>query len=518
MNRTRKYLIILLTLLTALLCAVGASTWIISSPTTFMPGWEKAKIQNIYVNEIVETDLNDNVTGSIVSKKLQFCYEDGNDASAEITQVILGIANSGNAVADVDLRTTAQITVGCTYSVPLSVAVTNPDLYVLAGTYESNDGGLTGIKEFESPSYKILLKHKTVQVGTTYYTIEDALAQSGNATVRANTAFTGTNVASLAGYSKENGNYTVANGETLLLPYDAEGNYSNREGTEADFADSSKSKVDNNLVYNLSIADNITLTVNGTLNIGGIVGHKGTGLSAQTSGKYSQILMYNGSKIVLENAVMNVYGYIKTLSANTTANIEANGSTKISAPFVVYDYRGGTSTVGTYKDGLNIGDIISSALSPEIKISDPTISPFSVYDMPNIQASLRITHSATLIGLVDLYTSDPDQHNTADISVIAASNAVINLTGASSYAVTRYTPGSYDATRGGYTVNDSANGRTKIEIHGDANLGSMTLTMRVNLPILRDKVVNVSTAQVYFPIPWKYDIVIAEGTIAKTLG
>lgn len=327
------------------------------------------------------------------------------------------------------------------------------------------------------------------KIDSTYYgTIESAL----------NAAASGKTVYVLVGKNPIiRQNCTIASGVILCLPYADDGTWSSRAGTAGTFADADNASVNKNLKNNVVLNNNVTLTVNGTLQIGGILGHTAQGLSGQTSGTYCQILMKEGSKITSTGKI-DCYGYIKTYDKTTNATVEATAGT-IYAPFVVYDFRGGSSTVGAYAGS---GSIITAGSRT------PNISPFSVYDMPNIHSTVKVNSTAELWGYADLYAGN--QHNTTEIKIIASSGSVLNLSNGS-YVLSKYTPGSWDATRGGYTSTNTNTGRTTLNIYGGASLGSMQLTVSVSIVTA-----TVSTDKVLFPVSWKYDVILNSGTY--TLG
>lgn len=505
MNRTRKYLIIILTILTALLCAAGASTWIISNPTTFTPGWGKAEQRKIYVNAVVETTPNETVTGSYLAnlgnKKLQFCFDDGTDASEAIQQVSLGTADSGGAVANVDLKGTASITVGCTYSVPLSVTVTDSGLYALAGTYESNDGGLTGIKELGSSS-KILLKHKTVQVGTTYYTIEDALKQSGNATVRANTAFTGTNVASLAGYSKKNGNYTVANGETLLLPFsesDTEGYIHPTWQKDGDTSNLPSNSSGAKLYQSLTIPTGITVTNVGTVTIGAFTGQKDSGHIGGISGGYAEVTL---SGTLSSSGTLNVYGNIK---GNGTVNATAG---TVLERMEILDWPGGSAAGGRFtarpgKDySLDFGDLAKLATGGTISISDPNEFPFEGYQLQAIVGpTLTVSYGVTYCGNIRIFTSQQSQLGVTVPPMLSIANLnVVNRDSDSADAL-------FKLNNGATFVKQVVGGREKVTVYNGFIGGKTSITMD-----LMKASIHMDTAKVKFPISAQIDLTIDGGS------
>lgn len=307
-------------------------------------------------------------------------------------------------------------------------------------------------------------------IGSSYYgTIEKALSASKSG----DTVYVIiSNDMINSGYPVIKANCEVKSGVTLTLPYEGT-SYENRNGSSNDFADVNASSVSTNMKINVHIAEGVVLTNNGTIRIGGIVGNAGQGLSAQTSGSYSQITLSTNASIV-SNGTILCLGYIKEESLNNGSMLEVKSGT-VTAPFVIYDYRGGTNTVTVYRKG--------------------GIAPFSVYDMPNIQVIYKQMSTATLEGYVDLYASS--SHNTAKIKIISSSSAILNLS-SGAYIVSKYTPEVF-----GYTKKTDTGGLTNIKLYNGASGGSMS--MKING-------VTVKTDSVYFGISWKYSYELYNGT------
>ncbi len=321
------------------------------------------------------------------------------------------------------------------------------------------------------------------KIGSTYYgRIEDALSASNSGDI----------VIALIGKNPTIfDDCTVKSGVTLLIGYDDIKFNENREGTNKFFADSNIENVNTYRKNNVTINSGVTLTVDGgTLNIDGVLGSAGQGLSGATTGNYAQITLDSNAKInLLGGAIFNCYGYVKEKAQNNGSKVNFLGTT-VNMPFVIYDYRGGTNTVTVYMKG--------------------GIAPFSVFDMPNIQTEFFIyykgesssnvtaTGPSTIYGLVDLYANDA--HNTDKIPIFSSDSSVsgvLNLT--SGYIKTKYIP---------YTLGISTKDldTTKIEVHGSGHTATLTLTIKVMITV------TVSMEQLFFGISYKFDIGFYDGT------
>lgn len=256
------------------------------------------------------------------------------------------------------------------------------------------------------------------------------------------------------------------------------------------YADSDSNKVSKYRKNSIKIAKNVTLTNKGNLYIGGILGQENQGLSGATSGDYSEIVMDANSQIInTGSGVVKCLGYIKETTKNNNSKFIAQ-SGKVYSPFVVQDFRGGSSTVGAYQKG--------------------PITPFNVFSMPNIQVYSKYTYNSSLIGMADLYTGETKisfvtikaQHNCTEINMISKASSLIILSDKNSYVECKY-----DSKLVDYTTNDDVS-KTTMKFYGGASNGSMK--MEVKVPILGTQ--TVDTKSVLFPISYKYDISFYNGT------
>ncbi len=361
--------------------------------------------------------------------------------------------------------------------------------------------------------------------GTYYYgTIEKALLDSNTTLTDSTSASinTGTTIYVIPGTNPTIRNdATVKANTSLILPYEGE-NYLNREGSINKFADETIDSINTYRKNNVTIANNKVLTVNGTLSVGGILGAQGLALAGNTSGMYTQITLGSNS-IINSTGTINCFGYIKEASANNGSQVNVNSGT-INAPFVVYDYRAGTSTAGAYK-GTETG---------------APIFPVNTFDMPNVQSLLTVKYGAQYIGYVDLYTGKVSKsalgvtatinarHNTSEITIVGT-NGLFKLSNNASVQF-KYTP-KYEENdkkeKIPVTVQDKVNGRTKITFTGGATMGEIVLTINAaddvtyepsySKYLLESTIENmlntsISTNTVFFPISWKFDFVLGNGT------
>ncbi|MBQ7223982.1 MAG: InlB B-repeat-containing protein [Clostridia bacterium] len=255
-----------------------------------------------------------------------------------------------------------------------------------------------------------------------------------------------------------------------------------------------------NLQNQLTIAKNVTLTVNGTLNIGGFIGNAGQGLGAYTSGYYSQIVMGKNAQII-SNGTIDCLGYVKEEKKNNGSRVIAKTG-NVYAPFVIYTYRGGQITAGTFTNSSKV-----------------SVMPFTVYDMPNIQSVLEVQGNAKLIGYTSLYTPyfyrtalgidvevEP-RHNLAEVNVIGDSESIINIDENSRVEI------KYNDVDGV----TSKDGTTTLDLYGNCKNGILAMEAYIGIDInayimkIVIDTVPINTKDVYFAIPWKFDITLKSG-------
>lgn len=339
------------------------------------------------------------------------------------------------------------------------------NMFSAAGTHKTT-ATLTA-DNFALSDNVVYVKVKGVKVGSTYYTIEDALfnSKSGD-TVEFISAAKEVSFAPLdiaTAIYADNAYRTVKAGVTLKLASDEDSSakigkptYGNGVGNYVD-TDSSKIK------YKLILSESTVLEVYGNILIQGLLGVNGPGLSGHTSGNHSQIIN-NGTINLNSGANLDLRGYIK--GAGT---IEARSGAIVYSPFVVYDYRGGTNTKTVYEKA--------------------KIAPFRIYEMPNIQCNYSILYGAEHKGYLDLYASD--QHRSAVATIFGKGSAMMIMEDSTAHITTTY-------ERTGNLIGET----------------TLTMTGKVKMGVLKIKVtttVTVAMNEVRFPMPWNFTINVGDG-------
>ncbi|WP_278566862.1 chitobiase/beta-hexosaminidase C-terminal domain-containing protein [Emergencia timonensis] len=251
-------------------------------------------------------------------------------------------------------------------------------------------------------------------------------------------------------------NYTIPDGVTLLVPFNAAGDcYTEKPesvktpGTRSEYC---------------------RLTVNGTLTVspGGAVSVSAKHCSQQgyigtTGGAYGHLILGQNGKIDVQNgASLYAYGYI-----TGDGVVEANAGAKVYEYFQIMDWRGGTAG--------------SNMLSESNKAHRTFL--FSQYYVQNIEAKLRI-HSGAVENIVTSVTAS-----------IATQSVTVPFLG---------TDGLFELMGEGYIEKwyDGTTDRLHIDFYGDAALNSISMSVGI----------KVSSEDFVLPITNNLSIGVNRGT------
>lgn len=304
-----------------------------------------------------------------------------------------------------------------------------------------------------------------------YETLEDALASGetklylgANYTVRETT--------------------TIPSNITLVLPYEANSTSETKNGTEEtagvrlSWSDPAKY-----LYLTLTVDEGVTLTIKGTLVVGGIQ-HYPHQRPAQghTSGAYSQII---------NKGIINLEGTLRTYGLISGSGVlNANNGSKLYEPMMINDYAGGKNTQLLYK--ASGGHL-----------------PFAQIATANIQCKRVINYGATVYGYASLWALS--MINTQTGTIIAACN---NDTNCSNQAAIKMKTGSklemiYDDSKVIDTKLYSSDihlgdfGVNKIHVYGEIVAGEFSM----NASIYGE----VSSVGKYFGFSYVYNFIVMDG-------
>ena len=372
------------------------------------------------------------------------------------------------------------------------------NMFSAAGTHKTT-ATLTA-DNFALSDNVVYVKVKGVKVGNNYYTIEDALAvaTSGQTIFVLNdTAFA---TQEIAGVLYNDVKFrTVKPDVTLLLPFnenDTVGHIGAGEDGSANYKATAALTGTAKLYKTLVIPEGIEVIVNGKLIVGAQTGTTAAGQKQNAvSGNYCEISL--GGTITLNNATLEVYGYIKG-----NGEITANNTTVIENLYLS-GWMGGTQSAVRYIGNDKI-DGASLAISGNLKIDNPTQFPFSQYELRSIQSRITINKGSKLQGYAKIATGKLEQLGGL-VKVPAQINEAI-LTFISSDA-SNASSGLFRLVGNNSKIIKSMSGdRVRFDLFDEIKDGYTSLSVKVI-----KKTVNMTSEKVFFPIDGRTDITLKNG-------
>lgn len=367
------------------------------------------------------------------------------------------------------------------------------NMFSAAGTHKTT-ATLTA-DNFALSDNVVYVKVKGVKVGNNYYTIEDALdvATSGQTIFVLNdTAFA---TQEIAGVLYNDVKFkTVKTGVTLLLPFN-ENDTVGHIGAGKEGSDNYKATAaltgTAKLYRTLVIPEGVEVIVNGKLVVGAQTGTTTAGgVQNGVRGNYCEISL--GGTITLNNATLEVYGYIKG-----NGEITANNTTVIENLYLT-GWLGGSESAGRYiGDGKRITDY---ATSP---INNPVQFPFSYYELRSVQLSITLHKGSKHQGYAKIATGDSlggliaAQINEAWLTFVSSdsneSSGLVRMKSSDAKVVKTF-----------------KGDRVGIETYGLVEDGYTAVSIKVATVTL-----SMASEKVFFPICGKTDIVIKSGTFTQ---
>lgn len=387
-----------------------------------------------------------------------------------------------------------------------NIEVTEPYTLTFEKNMFSDAGTHRTLVTMEADNYDlpkntyVYVKVKGVKVGNNYYTIEDALdvAKEGQTIFVLNDTTFATQ--EIAGVLYNDVKFkTVKTGVTLLLPFnenDTVGHIGAGEDGSDNYNATAALTGTAKLYKTLVIPEGIEVIVNGKLVVGAQTGKIDAGQRQNAvSGNYCEISL--GGTITLNNAMLEVYGYIKG-----NGEITANNTTVIENLYLS-GWMGGTQSAVRYIGNDKI-DGASLAISGNLKIDNPTQFPFSQYELRSIQSRITINKGSKLQGYAKIATGKleqlgglvkvPAQINEAYLTFISsdasnASSGLFRLVGNNSKI-----------------IKSMSGDRVRFDLFDEIYDGYTSLSVKVI-----KKTVNMTSEKVFFPIDGRTDITLKNG-------
>lgn len=363
------------------------------------------------------------------------------------------------------------------------------NMFSAAGTHKTT-ATLTA-DNFALSDNVVYVKVKGVKVGNNYYTIEDALdvAKEGQTIFVLNdTAFA---TQEIAGVLYNDVKFKIVKtGVTLLLPFN-ENDTVGHIGAGKEGSDNYKATAaltgTAKLYKTLVIPEGIEVIVNGKLIVGAQTGTTTSGgVQNGVRGNYCEISL--GGTITLNNATLEVYGYIKG-----NGEITANNTTVIEN-LCITGWLGGSESAGRY-----IGD--GKLLTSSTNVKDPVQFPFSHYELRSVQLSITLHKGSKHQGYAKIATSAiaflSAQINEAWLTFVSSdrneSSGLVRMKSSDAKVVKTF-----------------KGGRVGIETYGSVEDGYTSITLKV-----ATMTISMTSEKVFFPICGKTDIVIKSGTFTQ---
>lgn len=174
-----------------------------------------------------------------------------------------------------------------------------------------------------------------------------------------------------------NQNYTIPSGITLLVPFDAGKTLFTTTPTA--LAPGHQAATKKNEFSSLTLAEGVTLTLEGGLSVGGQYQSASGGSNSYMSGDYGQVWLNADSNItVTSGGNLYAWGFV---SGAGTVTVKSGGT--VYEWYQILDFRGGTATMG-------IGN---------------KVFPFNQYDIQNVESAMTLEQGATETAYAAVYAS-----------------------------------------------------------------------------------------------------------------
>lgn len=250
-------------------------------------------------------------------------------------------------------------------------------------------------KNFNLTKTEVYLKYKTAKVGDNFYTIEDALAQSGTITLCGDesndssyviTAFSKLSLSAGNGDKfkdyKSDYKYTLS-GKKLIASFN--------DSTKEEDVNSSYDKA-GNVFSALVISKGVTITLSSSASI---VAAAEVGFSysiCTTLAKNHGVIMNNGNIVVNSGCSITAYGYIK---GNGLIQMNS-GATALDA-LTIYDWPGGDAAKDMYKTAFPTNAYTVHNISCPTKVFSGAICKARVY-LNAVNGTIELNETIVIIG------------------------------------------------------------------------------------------------------------------------
>ena len=279
---------------------------------------------------------------------------------------------------------------------------------IAAGSTYKIDEVTLNNKNFNLTKTEVYLKYKTAKIGDVYYTIEDALAQSGTITLCGNatndssyviTAFSKLSLSAVNGDKfkdyKSDYKYTLS-GKKLIASFN--------DSTKEEDVNSSYDKA-GNVFSALVISKGVTITLSSSASM---IAAAEIGFSysiCTTLAKNHGVIMNNGNIVVNSGCSVTAYGYIK---GNGLIQMNS-GATALDA-LTIYDWPGGDAAKDMYKTAFPTNAYTVHNISCPTKVFSGAIYKARVY-LNAVGGTIGLNETIVIIGTQNnkgMFNADSD--------------------------------------------------------------------------------------------------------------
>lgn len=279
---------------------------------------------------------------------------------------------------------------------------------IAAGSTYKIDKVTLDNKNFNLTKTEVYLKYKTAKIGDVYYTIEDALAASGNITLCGNatsdssyvmTAFSKLSLSAVNGDKfkdyKSDYKYTLS-GKKLIASFN--------DSTKEEDVNSSYDKA-GNVFSALVISKGVTITLSSSASM---IAAAEIGFSysiCTTLAKNHGVIMNNGNIVVNSGCSVTAYGYIK---GNGLIQMNS-GATALDA-LTIYDWPGGDAAKDMYKTAFPTNAYTVHNISCPTKVFSGAIYKARVY-LNAVSGTIGLNEPIVIIGTQNnkgMFNADSD--------------------------------------------------------------------------------------------------------------
>lgn len=253
-------------------------------------------------------------------------------------------------------------------------------------------------------------------------------------------------------------NVTIPEGVTLYIPYEEHYTTDYKNGGISD-----EDKITATAYRALTVEKDVTLTVDGTLRLGAVMGKKLTGYQGHNNGACGCI---DNRGTIDVNGTLDSWGLI-----TGSGTVTAVGGGTVYEPFIVCDFAGGNNLKNLYQ---------------------ADAAPFKRYAMQNIQCTLQLDSSSTLYGRGCLYGND--SYNEVAIPIVASGGLFQLADGAS--IIRTYDPEQQVSAFPGI-------GRENWTVSGGMTFGALEMNVLG---------VQISTGKCGFPLPYNLSMTLKNGS------